>query len=141
MKAIKVSRIWGWCCFFWCSIFWCLSASAQIASEGNTSPLGSHRNKDAQQHVVLISLDGFRHDYIELHDATNLKRIAKNGVRADAMTPVYPANTFPNHISLVTGLLPKHHGIVNNRFYDKSRPVDGAMHTIKWAMVEWIVHG
>ena len=125
MKAIKVSRIWGWCCFFWCSIFWCLSASAQTASEGDTSPLGTHRNKNAQQHVVLISLDGFRHDYIELHDATNLKRIAKNGVRADAMTPVYPANTFPNHISLVTGLLPKHHGIVNNRFYDKSRPVDG----------------
>ena len=74
------------------------------------------------QYVVLISLDGFRHDYIELHGATNLSRIAKEGVRASSMTPVYPANTFPNHLSLITGLLPKHHGIVNNRFFDKTRP-------------------
>ena len=74
------------------------------------------------QYVVLISLDGFRHDYIELHNAQHLGAIAKKGVRASSMTPVYPSNTFPNHISLVTGLLPKHHGIVNNRFYDKSRP-------------------
>ncbi len=88
---------------------------------GNAStPLAN--SEQSAQHVVLISLDGFRHDYIELHDAKNLARIAKKGVRAQAMTPVYPANTFPNHISLVTGLLPKHHGIVNNRFYDKSRP-------------------
>ncbi len=40
------------------------------------------------------------------------------------MIPVYPANTFPNHISLVTGLHPSQHGIVNNYFYDKQRPKD-----------------
>ena len=75
-----------------------------------------------EQYVVLISLDGFRHDYIELHNAKHLRAIAEQGVRASSMTPVYPSNTFPNHISLITGLLPKHHGIVNNRFFDKSRP-------------------
>lgn len=77
---------------------------------------------NAPQHVVLMSLDGFRHDYVELHNAKHLNRIAKDGIRSASLTPVYPANTFPNHISLVTGLLPKNHGIVNNRFYDKSRP-------------------
>jgi len=85
----------------------------------------SHVNAMApnnKNHVVLISLDGFRHDYIELHDAKNLARIAKTGVRSASLTPVYPANTFPNHISIVTGLLPIHHGIVDNRFLDKSRP-------------------
>lgn len=81
---------------------------------------GVSANND--QYVVLISLDGFRHDYIELHDAKYLSEIAKQGVRASSMTPVYPSKTFPNHISLITGLLPKHHGIVNNRFYDKLRP-------------------
>nr|WP_269519309.1 ectonucleotide pyrophosphatase/phosphodiesterase [Alteromonas sp. BMJM2] len=81
------------------------------------------------QYVVLISLDGFRHDYIELHGATNISRIAKEGVRASSMTPVYPANTFPNHLSLITGLLPKNHGIVNNRFFDKTRQTkDGYAH-------------
>ena len=76
-----------------------------------------------KQYVVLISLDGFRHDYIELHNAKALQNIASQGVRAEAMQPVYPANTFPNHISIITGLLPIHHGIVNNAFYDKTRPM------------------
>lgn len=74
-----------------------------------------------QQHVVIISLDGFRHDYIEKHQAKHIQAIAKNGVRVKRMQPVYPANTFPNHISLLTGLLPINHGIVNNSFYDKQR--------------------
>ncbi|MDC8829978.1 alkaline phosphatase family protein [Alteromonas gilva] len=73
------------------------------------------------QHIVLVSLDGFRHDYIEKHQARQIGAIAAAGVRAESMQPVYPANTFPNHISLLTGLLPIHHGIVNNRFYDKTR--------------------
>lgn len=74
-----------------------------------------------EQHIVLMSLDGFRHDYIEKHRASAIAKIAQQGVRAESMQPVYPANTFPNHISLLTGLLPVNHGIVNNRFYDKSR--------------------
>ena len=48
--------------------------------------------------VVLISLDGFRWDYIEKHQAKNLAKIAKAGVRAERMIPVYPTKTFPNHI-------------------------------------------
>lgn len=83
------------------------------------------KNHKEIKHVVLLSLDGFRHDYIELHDAKNIRRIAKNGVRATSMQPVYPANTFPNHISIVTGLHPINHGIVNNAFYDKDRVKKG----------------
>ena len=41
-----------------------------------------------EQYVVLISLDGFRHDYIELHNAKHLRAIAEQGVRASSMTPV-----------------------------------------------------
>lgn len=103
-------------------VTWWLLALAHTASANDAAAQQS-------QHVVLVSLDGFRHDYIELHGATHLARIAKEGVRASSMTPVYPANTFPNHLSLITGLLPKHHGIVNNRFFDKSRPSkDGFAH-------------
>ena len=74
-----------------------------------------------QQSVVMISLDGFRWDYIEKHDAENIKRIAQNGVRATKMWPVYPSKTFPNHISIITGLLPINHGIIDNKFCDKQR--------------------
>ncbi len=71
--------------------------------------------------VVLISLDGFRWDYIEKHGAENLKRIAMQGTRAQFMRPVYPTKTFPNHLSIVTGLLPSNHGVVDNHFCDKAR--------------------
>ncbi|WP_102798281.1 ectonucleotide pyrophosphatase/phosphodiesterase [Bowmanella denitrificans] len=75
----------------------------------------------ATQSVVLISLDGFRWDYIEKHQATNLADMAVKGVRAERMLPVYPSKTFPNHLSLITGLLPVHHGIVDNKFCHKQR--------------------
>ena len=43
------------------------------------------------------------------------------GVRARSMRPVFPTITFPNHYSLVTGLYPEHHGIVENSFFDPVR--------------------
>ncbi|EKE72357.1 ectonucleotide pyrophosphatase/phosphodiesterase [Gallaecimonas xiamenensis] len=74
-----------------------------------------------QQSVVMISLDGFRWDYIEKHGASNLAAMAQQGVRAEQMRPAYPTKTFPNHLSLITGLYPSHHGIVDNHFCDKGR--------------------
>jgi len=76
---------------------------------------------EQEQSVVLISIDGFRWDYIEKHDAKNLKIISEQGVRATKMRPVYPTKTFPNHVSIITGLLPVNHGIVDNRFCDTER--------------------
>ncbi len=74
-----------------------------------------------EQTVVLISIDGFRHDYIELHGAPNIAKIAEQGVRSDGLMPVYPSKTFPNHLSIVTGQYPSKHGIVDNNFYDTER--------------------
>ncbi|OOV26848.1 alkaline phosphatase family protein [Flavobacterium sp. LM5] len=75
--------------------------------------------KVAKPYVVLVSLDGFRWDYPDIFDTPNLDRLAQNGVKAKSMQPSYPTKTFPNHYSIVTGLYPDHHGIVNNNFYDK----------------------
>ncbi len=68
--------------------------------------------------VLLVSLDGFRADYLELGITPNLARIAREGVRAAWMNPSYPTLTFPNHYSIVTGLRPDHHGIVHNTMRD-----------------------
>ncbi|MGM0526605.1 MAG: ectonucleotide pyrophosphatase/phosphodiesterase [Pseudomonadota bacterium] len=82
--------------------------------------LTSQANSE-EQTVVLISIDGFRHDYIEKHDAQNIAEIASNGVRSDGLIPVYPSKTFPNHLSIVTGQYPSNHGLVDNNFYDMER--------------------
>lgn len=82
---------------------------------------GLAQAQDDRPYVLLISLDGFRYDYAALHGAPNLKRLAKEGVQAEALIPLYPSATFPNHLSIVTGLYPEHHGIVANVFYDSAR--------------------
>lgn len=73
----------------------------------------------AQAHkVVLVSLDGFRADYLERPGAVHLRQLAQQGVRAAWMQPSFPSLTFPNHYAIVTGLYPEHHGIVGNSIYD-----------------------
>lgn len=69
----------------------------------------------------MISADGFRYDYAKKYNAQNLLRLSENGVAAKAMIPSYPTITFPNHWSLITGLYPSHHGLIDNFFYDYKR--------------------
>lgn len=68
--------------------------------------------------LILISIDGFRWDYLQKYEAPTLRRLAKEGVHARRMTPSFPSKTFPNHYTLVTGLYPQNHGIVSNWFFD-----------------------
>lgn len=69
--------------------------------------------------VVLISIDGFRYDYLDKYHAPSLRAIAKQGIRAERMLPSYPSSTFPNHLSIITGMYPARHGVVHNTFYDR----------------------
>ncbi|MBS0555954.1 MAG: alkaline phosphatase family protein [Proteobacteria bacterium] len=68
--------------------------------------------------LILISIDGYRADYLKRGLSPTLADLAKTGVRATAMKPSFPTLTFPNHYAIVTGLYPDHNGIVNNRFLD-----------------------
>ena len=78
--------------------------------------------QQAKHYVILVSLDGFRYDYPRRYGAPHLLQLAANGVSApDGMLPAYPSLTFPNHLSIVTGLYPEHHGIVGNSFWDPAR--------------------
>lgn len=75
----------------------------------------------SKPYVILISADGFRSDYVEKYQAKNLVKYSESGVVAEAMIPSYPTITFPNHWSLITGLYPAHHGVIDNHFYDYGR--------------------
>jgi predicted AlkP superfamily pyrophosphatase or phosphodiesterase len=80
---------------------------------------------DQQQkpYVILISLDGFRWDLADRYQAKNLIKLREQGVQADYLKSSYPSLTFPNHYSIVTGLYPSHHGVVDNIFHDKATGV------------------
>eukprot|EP01137_Pigoraptor_chileana_P016375 Opistho-2@73155 len=70
--------------------------------------------------TVLISLDGFRADFLSRGLTPNIARMGQRGVMARSMLPCFPTKTFPNHHSIITGLYPDIHGIVNNGFVDPS---------------------
>lgn len=72
----------------------------------------------SKPYVIMISTDGFRYDYAKKYNAVNLLKYSVQGVQAKAMIPSYPSITFPNHWSLITGLYPAHHGLIDNFFYD-----------------------
>ena len=78
------------------------------------------KSQQSKPYVILISADGFRADFTEKYNASFLKTIQQNGVRAKYMQPSFPSVTFPNHYTIVTGLYPSHHGIVDNSFIDKA---------------------
>ncbi|HEX6251747.1 MAG TPA: ectonucleotide pyrophosphatase/phosphodiesterase [Gemmatimonadaceae bacterium] len=84
---------------------------------GGLQPANAPR-QPLEHTIVLISLDGFRRDYLERHAPPTLLALAQEGVVAEAMIPSFPTLTFPNHYTIVTGLRPQNHGIVNNNMYD-----------------------
>ncbi|MBB3346691.1 putative AlkP superfamily pyrophosphatase or phosphodiesterase [Sphingomonas sp. BK069] len=71
--------------------------------------------------TILVSIDGFRPDYLERGVTPRLSALAASGVSA-SMRPSFPSKTFPNHWTLVTGFVPDRHGIVANRMEDEARP-------------------
>ncbi|XP_061842662.2 ectonucleotide pyrophosphatase/phosphodiesterase family member 1 [Nerophis lumbriciformis] len=73
--------------------------------------------------LILVSLDGFRAGYLKDH-ISHIPVIAKlraSGTSTPHIRPMYPTKTFPNHYSIVTGLYPESHGIVDNKMYDVNR--------------------
>src|ERR1700761_3165891 len=99
------------------------SAHAQPITPVITVDHGPQSEEQQHKHyVVMVSLDGFRYDYVKKYGAKNILALGEKGASApEGMIPSYPSLTFPNHYTLVTGLYPEHHGIVANSFYDPAR--------------------
>lgn len=75
----------------------------------------------AQPPLLLISLDGFRHDYRHRVQTPNMARLAAEGVSAAGLVHVFPTKTFVTHWSMVTGLYAGKHGVVANNMWDPAR--------------------
>lgn len=96
--------------------------SFQSISQDTTQVVKTDRRNSTEQqskpYVILISADGFRSDFSVKYGAAFLQSRVAVGIKADAMIPSYPTLTFPNHYSIISGLYPAHHGLVNNRYFD-----------------------
>lgn len=102
----------------------CLIGTATVfAQDVEKQLIVKDRKNDKHQtekpYVILVSLDGFRFDYVDKHDAQFLRDFSKMGVSAESMFPSFPSVTFPNHYTIVTGLYPAHHGLVGNNMFER----------------------
>lgn len=94
-------------------------AASHIARSGKTAESGEPHASPAN--FLLITLDTCRADYLSCYPGAkhpgltpNLDALAELGVLCvDAITP-YPV-TLPSHASILTGLWPFEHGLLDNR--------------------------
>ena len=100
-------------------VFLFFAVIASVALSASAAP-----STQLEPVVVLVSLDGFRHDYASIHNAQNLKKIGAAGAVAEVLVPAFPSMTFSSHYSLITGLYADRHGIVDNAFYDPALSKD-----------------
>ncbi|NXG80266.1 ENPP3 phosphodiesterase, partial [Baryphthengus martii] len=70
--------------------------------------------------LILFSMDGFRAEYLQTWASLlpNIEKLKTCGTHSKYMRAVYPTKTFPNHYTIVTGLYPESHGIIDNNMYD-----------------------
>lgn len=95
-----------------------ISCNKKIVSPSSSITNTNSKTAQKKPYLILISLDGFRWDYVEKYNPPNLSSFIKNGVKAESLIPSFPTKTFPNHYTIATGLYPDKHGIIGNVFYD-----------------------
>ena len=97
------------------------AASSLAACAPQVESVSAVQAEQREPVTILVSIDGFHPDYLDRGITPQLSALAEGGVRA-AMRSSFPTKTFPNHWTLVTGLVPDRHGITANRMEDQGRP-------------------
>lgn len=100
------------------------NATARPAAK---APAGHHA---AGHPLLLISIDGLRPS--DIADAAarglkvpNLRAFLSEGASASGVVGVLPTLTYPSHTTLLTGVAPARHGIVNNTTFDPTAINEG----------------
>jgi predicted AlkP superfamily pyrophosphatase or phosphodiesterase len=75
----------------------------------------------ATRHVILVSIDGFAAYHLAdaSIDLPNIRALAAAGAAAEASETVFPSVTHPSHTTLITGVTPRRHGVVDNTVTDR----------------------
>jgi predicted AlkP superfamily pyrophosphatase or phosphodiesterase len=98
-----------------------VTSLATVLVAGCAPPLPSPdpaHGPEERPYVIMVSVDGMHPAFLERVATPNFDRLAASGVTAEALIPVYPSKTFPNHYTIATGLYTERHGLVDNSFYD-----------------------
>ncbi|MDP6181599.1 MAG: alkaline phosphatase family protein [SAR86 cluster bacterium] len=86
--------------------------------------------------VLVISMDGLRHDYPEKSQSGGFSLMSSQGLKAESLIPVYQSTTYPAHVSMATGVHPDKHGILHNSFYDKEKGLYSYSPEANWIQIK-----
>ena len=105
--------------------FCCAGLLCLLLSSSANAQKSSHRA------VLMISIDGMHPTYVTEASRHSLKipvlhEFLEKGAHAERVLNVSPTVTYPNHTTLVTGVLPSEHGIYTNTVFDPLGTEDGA---------------
>lgn len=100
-----------------------LFLSGAIFSKVQTQSAKQITQAARPEHVILISVDGMPPDYYTAPEKLGLRvptltMLKQGGAYAEGVEGVYPTVTYPQHTTMVTGLRPAAHGIVQNRIFE-----------------------
>ena len=96
----------------------------QAQQQKPTPTPGKPKPPKLTSHVVLISISGLRADHANDPQnfglkLPNLKSLRAKGSYAVGVESVYPSQTIPAHVSMVTGVLPADHGVTADFLFDE----------------------
>ncbi len=100
-------------------------AAALISIAGPTTQ-PCHAQSAPARHVVLVTIDGMRGDYLGRADdyhlnIPNLRRLIREGSFSPRTLSVFPTLTGTAHTALVTGTGAMKHGILGNNKFDPTK--------------------
>jgi predicted AlkP superfamily pyrophosphatase or phosphodiesterase len=98
------------------------SPAAVLRARGQGERPPAPRPRDGA-HVIMISIDGLVPDYYTQSASVGLRvphlsEMKLGGAYAEGVEGVYPSVTYPSHTTLVSGVRPAAHGIIQNRIFE-----------------------
>jgi arylsulfatase A-like enzyme len=90
-----------------------------VAPEPTSTPL------PGPARVLILSIDGFRPEAIELTPMRNLQALMSTGAYSLVAQTTFPSSTLPAHTSMLTGLCPDKHGVDWNDYWPNKGYANG----------------
>jgi predicted AlkP superfamily pyrophosphatase or phosphodiesterase len=123
MKQLSLSsRMAGMLSFLLVLLLLQVSLNAGQTPAGQTQP-GPTIQPRRDAHLIMISIDGLVPEYY-LDPARlglripNLVKMKLGGAYAEGVEGVFPTVTYPAHTTMITGVRPAVHGIIQNRIFE-----------------------
>jgi len=96
-----------------------MTVTPVVAQEPTATPISR------PSRVLILSIDGFRPDAIELTPMRNLQALMTEGAYSLVAQTIFPSSTLPSHSSMLTGLCPDKHGVDWNDYLPKRGYANG----------------